>query len=233
MKKHVLLIFVLTGLLFSCQEEIVLETVVEEELDLSSYCSYTVDGITYECDEMNSWGVGNPPVNPVDDKAHEDYDSLFFHTMTNLSKLGSGELNIIIGKKFAVEDLIHRFTVFYKLSDKDRKDFLTEGNFPFAWDFLRHTTHDGVALRISAVIDGKNEQLTTYSTSSPHYPTAVNPESHKESSFIITKLHHLPNGQIIVEAEFDALFFGRESLRATELTKKVKGKARFPVIWFD
>lgn len=72
-------------------------------------------------------------------------------------------------------------------------------------------------------------QLTTYSTSSPNYQAAVNPDSHKVSSFIITKLNHCLNGDIIVEAEFDALFFGIESFSPLNLLEKL----RFPIIMFD
>jgi len=125
--------------------------------------------------------------------------------------------------------LIHTFSVFYNLFPKDREDFLVEGEYPFAWDYFSDYSQNGVALEISAVIDGVSKQLYTYTRRFPCCLSVLNPESHSESSFVITKIHRDNRGNFIVEAEFDALFIGDEAEGPTDIIKKVKGKVRYPV----
>jgi len=97
MKFKIILLFALAGTLFSCREEEEMVIIPEdEELDLSTAFTYTVDGIMYEGTSMPGWGFGNPHINQMNGKPHND--TMWVHTQAKLTGTFNNELKIISGK---------------------------------------------------------------------------------------------------------------------------------------
>jgi len=212
--KYLSFIFVIFGLI-SCQSDI-LEIEEPENLDylyLSDSCSYTIHNKTYSCDNRLSHSSVFAPVNPDPETAVGYKDSLLFASTFSLVKfhvdnmMVEGKLDLSFGKKFTKKDLDSE-AFFTRINSKDYLDIFKIGNYPYAVDYLRTNTQNGVAIAVEMInVDGSRDTYRTYIFSPNGTESSIPLDAQKDSYFEITKVHHLSGDRRIVEAEFSATVF--------------------------
>jgi hypothetical protein len=170
--------------------------------------SYTVDGKTYMANSYSAYSSGTQQVNQKvifpDSKNLSNYelvgnpDSVLYFQRNTISSDGAS-LQIFFLKKYpkrhkndgisyypALKDLLMQFTI---------------GKYPYAEDFERENSENGIALVISA--NGRS-----YTSNSPFdlsRPTQLKPGFQKNSTFEIISFTRATSGGYNLEAKFSAV----------------------------
>lgn len=217
-------VLVILGLI-SCQGEI-LETeelLLEEEENLyflynSDSCSYTINNVLYSCNRRITEGSSFSQVNPDPLTGIGYEDSIYFASGLRLADYnitadnvfyGEGEMTLYIGQKFSKKELnFDSKNIFVSTGNIDRNILFTEGEYPFAIDFHRFNTRNGVSISVSARGEsGRKETYRTYIYTPLNLETSIPMDAHNESYFEITKIHNFSNGWKVIEAVFYATVF--------------------------
>jgi len=239
--------YLLVGLftfIFACNAvdgELELDLVPEElYINLSDSCSYTIDNKIYNCNRVGSiYSGGTAQVNPEFKTGKGYEDSVYFTTGMDLINFeDKAYMTIMFAKKYGKNQLLKNNLNLYVLPEDEKRIFYSEKRYPFAVDYERSNTMNGVALSFSTY-DG-DDYLMRYNTYSPApwgRETSVMNDVQKDSEFEIIKIHTLPNGSTIIEAKFKAKVFGQYFYDAgsgiSEEAKMVEdGYVRFRVRMF-
>jgi len=205
--------------------------------NLSDSCSYTINNKIYNCNRVGSvFPEGTAQVNPDLQTGKGYEDSVYFTTGMDLINIeDKAYMTIMFAKKYGINQLLKNNLNLYVLPEDEKSIFYSEKRYPFAVDYGRSNTMNGVALSFRTY-DG-DDYLMSYKTYSPApwgRETSVMNDAQKDSEFEIIKIHSLPDGNTIVEAKFRAKVFGQYFYEAnsgiSEETKMVEdGYVRFRV----
>lgn len=199
-----IILILLFGTLVSCTKELQ----VSEELStvsktaLKDSCSYTIDGITYTCDNQSSRGFLNAPVYVYNDTTNgdrkQDPDTTLFGRFFTLSasyKLDSskrpGYLTIKFLRKYARNQMNNWFPdISTWLVPKDSAVYMTPLDRPYSMDYLRFNRQNGVVIELSAYDPSKSkiEFYYSYPYSKPRFVTTISNDDQLGSTFTLHKL---------------------------------------------
>lgn len=218
---HPFFTFVVLLLFISCKKE---KIEAKQEQSLSSpqeklklvtdTCSYTIDGIRFSYKYLNSFGKGTQEadIDLQTGKGHPD-SSMFSIKFGFNSELGFFEIRFM--KKYGKNQLsIGKSNV---LVPENEMELFTLGEYPYALDFERFSSQDGIAISTLNRINNISYNGKSYQPSWRNFPTSIGHDAQKDSYFEITSLDTLSDGRIVMEAKFNVNIFD-----VNEKIKKVK-----------
>jgi hypothetical protein len=214
----------LISFFFSCNKRKI-EVIKQSQVDVSKLtdsCSYTLDSITYTCNVLTAEGGGNAGANldTLNGGWKWDADTLQYRKSYSYGVSQSftggngGRLTIHFAKKFAKTQLTRTVApgIFGPVSDTLL--YYPKGEYPYAVDFDRFNSQNGIVLELVSKVNGVNgtQILSTNSEQSARLPTAVTNDSQKDSKFEITSVSFVPAYQgwwncHLLEAKFSANVF--------------------------
>lgn len=179
--------------------------------------SYTLDGITYTCDLINGEEGANAGANLDTSNNGWKYDadtlqytrSFDFATSATFNGPNPGTLKILFAKKFAKSQLVSNRHPGIKSPVSDTLLYYPKGGRPYAVDYNRFNSQDGIALAVIGRTGSATSWLFSYCYQSARLPTTITNDSQKNATFEITDFYKLPTGEHILEAKFTANFFDR------------------------
>jgi hypothetical protein len=143
----------------------------------------------------------NITLDPVDKLTqHGNADSVLYYRTYTIYKTGDASISLSFVKKYAKAQLHSDASSF--LSPSNPPDLFTTGQHPFAFDFNRENTQNGIAIQV-----GNGALYTTYSQLPLNVKTTLTAASQSNSKFEVTSLTKLANGAYILEAKFSATVF--------------------------
>jgi len=195
-------------LFISCEEEITEVQIKDPQAELENLkdsISFQLDGGTYIFDSPWRNGSGNAQVNlnSITDKGHPD-SVLYWREFT----LGNAEyknVTIRFVKKYGKNQLLNNGLL---SRPANALELYTKGVRPYAVDFQRFNTTDGITIDVNSIIHNSEIiNLQTYLPESRRWLTSIGYDCQNNSSFEVTNLHKLPNGGYMLEAKFAANLF--------------------------
>jgi hypothetical protein len=195
------------------------ERPVPAKLDLAKLTdsgSYTVNGITYICNELQSDGGMNAGVNLDTSNGGWKYDpdtlqySRFYTIGISSDFKGAhgGNLKIRLVQKFAKNELPRNLPGIVAPAS-DTVLYYPKGNHPYAVDFSRFNTQSGVVLEAFVETANESTRMSTYSDAAAVLPTAIANDSQKDSKFEVINVYMVPGMGHILEAKFSANLFDK------------------------
>ncbi|RNI32357.1 hypothetical protein EFA69_03270 [Rufibacter immobilis] len=215
-------------LLNSCKEE--LEVLDEIEIkdpqakieSLQDSISFELDGSIYTFDRPLGHGSGNAQVNldSVTDKGHPD-SVLYWREFKMMNSNFEG-IGIRFVKKYSKNQLS---SINFMSRPTNVLELYTKGMQPYAVDFGRFNTTDGITIDASLIDSNSNRlNLQTYLPEMRRWLTSIGYDCQENSSFEITNLHKLSTGGYLLEAKFSANLFYFEGKITAD--KKVMEEAK-------
>jgi hypothetical protein len=120
-----------------------------------------------------------------------------------------GNLKIRLVQKFAKNELTRNF-LGIEAPVSDTILYYPKGNHPYAVDFSRFNTQNGVALEAFVETANGRTWMSTYSDLPVLLPTAITNDSQKDSKFEVINVYNVPGNGHVLEAKFSANFFDKD-----------------------
>jgi hypothetical protein len=186
----------------SCQEEVDELEVKARQPNLASLndsCSYQLDGKKYILTGVGGDGIGNAQVrlDSITDKGHPD--SVLYWTKFELWGPRYERIEVSFVRKYGKNQMTKPNVLFYIPTNKS--GLYAKGKHPYAVDFGRFNTQNGIAINVS---NPGYPYMTSYLTDSRRWLTTIGYDCQSNSSFEVTRLQRLRNGNFLLEARFNA-----------------------------
>jgi hypothetical protein len=191
---------------------------------LADSVSYLLDGITYTCNALTGEGGGIAGANldTANGGQRWDADTLQYRkdytysVSSGFTGGNGGRLQIRFVKKFGKTQLTRTVAPGIPGPVSDTLLYYPKGEYPYAVDFDRFNSQNGVVLELVGPGVGGHETqwMSTYSGQMVHSPTTITNDSQKDSRFEITNIAFIPAYQgwwncHLLEAKFSANVFDR------------------------
>ena len=203
------------------------ETIIQPQqkdiTKITDSISYTLNGVTYACNTISGEGGGNAGTHLDTSNGGWKWntDTLLYWRTYDYGASGSftggnaGWLNIKFVKKFAKAQLTGPF-IGILTPVSDTLLYYPKGEYPYAVDFERFNSQNGIVLELLGTVSGSNatERMSTNSEKSARWPTTITNESQKDSKFEIINVAYVPAYKgwwncHLIEAKFSANVFDR------------------------
>jgi hypothetical protein len=184
--------------------------------------SYTLDGTTYTCNVITGEGGGIAGANleTANGGWKWDADTLQYRkdytygVSSSFTGGNGGRLTIHFAKKFAKAQLTRAVAPGILGPVSDTLLYYPRGGYPYAVDFDRFNSQNGIVLKLVGTVNGGNgtQLLSTYSVQMVRLPTTITNDSQKDSKFEITNISFVSAYQgwwncHLLEAKFSASVF--------------------------
>jgi hypothetical protein len=190
---------------------------------LTDSCSFTIDGNVFILDQIIAGGKGNSGANLDTTTRKFDSDTIQYQVSYKLVSShpqtisNNNKLTVYFVKKICKNDLIRNvgFGIMGPVSDTTL--YYPKGQHPYAVDFDRFNSQNGIVLNLSAPSINQTDALISYINQSAYWQSSLNNNCQADSKFEITYIYNLPNGAHLLEAKFTANLFDRnEKLKKLE-----------------
>lgn len=220
-------VFLLLTCLLSCKKnsiETVNQTQPIDYTTLSDSCYFTINGEQFILTTPTSNGRGNYGANLDTSTRKYDLDSILYTTSYGITKsqttntLNSALLTLRFIRKLGKDQLTK---IFYPANiwgpDSDTILYYPKGLLPYAVDYNRFNSQNGIALSVSYSTSLQSGLGSSYINQSPYSASSLNNDCQKDSKFEVINVLILKNGGHLLEARFDANLFDRnENLKRLE-----------------
>jgi hypothetical protein len=169
--------------------------------------SFTINGNLFSSDNQYQVQVGNDPTNVKLDSINKQ--NAYFYSGVKDSLLfskqyGFSNISVAFIKKYASKNLYDPKNILFV--PENTLELFTTGKRNYATDFKRQNKQEGVA--IEAYVNGSF--LYSYSTLLLRYPSTIAANAQNNSTFEITNLQKLDDGNYMLEAKFNATLFDKD-----------------------
>lgn len=196
-----------------------LPAIVKAEVTPADSASFTINGKLYTAINIKSFGSGSAPANESVDALTNvvnwvgSPDTVTYfrnYTFTDFTN-AEGALNISFVKKYAKAALnqVSTSALYYPTNPIE---LFTVGQHPYAIDFERERSHNGIAIKTTLANGG-----TSYSQIFLGNNTKLTASAQSNSTFQVTSVTKLKNGAYILQANFSVNLFDNNDNLVTRI----------------
>jgi hypothetical protein len=193
----------------SCQEdldELEVEARPANLASLSDSCSYLLDGKQYILTQGGEEGYGYAEVR-LDSLTYKGHpDSVLYWSRFKLWGPRYERIQINFVRKYGKNQMTKPDLLSYVPTNKS--GLYTKGQHPYAVDFEKFNTQNGIAINVS---HPGYPYMTSYLPWSHNWLTTIGYDCQDNSSFEITRLQRLRNGNFLMEAKFSVNMYSYDA----------------------
>ncbi|AKQ47318.1 hypothetical protein TH63_19390 [Rufibacter radiotolerans] len=201
--------FAFLFLFTSCQEDLDDLEVKARPANLESLsdsCSYRLNGKLYTLNKRIGEGFQNAEVK-LDSITHKGHpDSVLYSTLFSLGSPRREYLDIRFIKKYGKNQMTK--PDMFLMHPGNKSDLYAKGQHPYAVDYTRFNTQNGIAIE---VWNPGYPYLTSHLPWSKNWLTTIGYDCQSNSSFEITRLQRLRNGNFLMEAKFSVNLYSYDA----------------------